>query len=164
MQTTYQQRYCAYQIRAIFQKGAIYTSLVRLQLGQVTVFWYGFLVIIKINTDWMGLPSKRQVFKNITVNPTQLKKSVSSDFIILGQNIHSNFWDRWEWQKKKFKIFRLHFVSKKRHSSCTKLKRTSTDFENFWRRNCWDKMLSKMIVIPPLLTNVSALPGEILTW
>jgi len=39
----------------------------------------------------MGLPSKRQVFKNITVNPTQLKKSVSSDFIILGQNIHSNF-------------------------------------------------------------------------
>ena len=91
MQTTYQQRYRAYQIRAIFQKGAIYTSLVRLQLGQVTVFWYGFLVIIKINTDWMGLPSKRQVFKNITVNPTQLKKSVSSDFIILGQNIHSNF-------------------------------------------------------------------------
>ena len=56
----------------------------------------------------------------------------------------------------------LHCVSKKRYSCCRLyLQRTSTDFGSFWQRCRWESMLlNGDFVIPPLLTNVSAPPGE----
>ena len=35
-------------------------------------------------------------------------------------------------------------------------------FGNFWQSCCWEYAIKWWFVIPPLLTNVSALPGE--TW